>query len=115
MNPDKQITQIVVVAAITTTIFLRTEMHQQTITDGNLYMGALFFALIHMMFNGIPEMAMTVVRLPVFFKQRDQLLYPAWAYSLPNWIVKIPFSLVEAVIWVFITYYTIGFAPEADR
>ncbi|GLJ30759.1 hypothetical protein SUGI_0609870 [Cryptomeria japonica] len=107
--------QIAVVAAITTTIFLRTEMHQQNITDGNLYMGAMFFGLIHMMFNGIPEMAMTVIRLPVFYKQRDQLLYPAWAYSLPNWIVKIPFSLVEAVIWVIITYYAIGFAPEADR
>ncbi|KAH9301332.1 hypothetical protein KI387_012915, partial [Taxus chinensis] len=115
MNPDKKITQIAVVGAITMTVFLRTEMHHRSIIDGNLYMGAMFFGLIHMMFNGFPEMSMTVGRLPVFYKQRDLLFYPAWAYALPTWIVKIPFSLLEAVIWVSVTYYLIGFAPGVER
>ncbi|KAH9321630.1 hypothetical protein KI387_016269 [Taxus chinensis] len=106
--------QIVVVGTITMTLFLRTEMHQQSITDGNLYMGAMFFSLVLMMFNGFPEMSMTVSRLPVFYKQRDLLFYPVWAYALPTWIVKIPLSLLEAFIMVSVTYYVIGFAPEAQ-
>ncbi|KAH9321631.1 hypothetical protein KI387_016270, partial [Taxus chinensis] len=107
--------QIAVVGAITMTLFLRTEMHQRSINDGNLYMGAMFFSLVHMMFNGFPEMSMMIGRLPVFYKQRDLLFYPAWAYALPTWIVKIPLSLLEAVILVSITYYVIGFAPEVHR
>ncbi|KAH9301337.1 hypothetical protein KI387_012920, partial [Taxus chinensis] len=107
--------QIAVVGTITMTLFLRTEMHQRNITDGNLYMGAMFFVLVHMMFNGFPEMSMTVSRLPVFYKQRDLLFYPAWAYALPAWIVKIPLSFLESLIWVLVTYYVIGFAPEAER
>ncbi|KAH9321633.1 hypothetical protein KI387_016272 [Taxus chinensis] len=107
--------QIAVVGAIAMTLFLRTEMHQQSITDGNLYMGAMFFSLIYLTFSGLPEMSMTVGRLPVFYKQRDLLFYPAWAYALPTWIVKIPISLLEASLLVSITYYVIGFAPEAER
>ncbi|GLJ30773.1 hypothetical protein SUGI_0610320 [Cryptomeria japonica] len=107
--------QIAVVGSITMTLFLRTEMHQRNITDGNLYMGAMFFGLVHMMFNGFPEMSMMVGRLPVFYKQRDLLFYPAWAYTLPTWIVKIPISFLEALIFASITYYVIGFAPEAER
>lgn len=115
MNPDKQIMQIVVVGVIAMTLFLRTEMHQQNITDGNLYMGAMFFSLYNMMLDGLPEMSMTVARLPVFYKQRDLLFYPAWAYALPTWIVKIPISFLEALILISVTYYVIGFAPEAER
>eukprot|EP00253_Pinus_taeda_P008654 PITA_08654 len=107
--------QIMVVGAVTMTMFLRTKMHHRTINDGNLYMGALFFGLVHVMFNGFPELSMTVSRLPVFYKQRDLLFYPCWAYALPTWIVRIPLSLLEAGIWVCVTYYVIGFAPEAER
>ena len=36
-----------------------------------------------------------------------------WAYSLLAWIIKIPITFVEVVVWVFITYYVIGFDPSA--
>lgn len=97
------------------TLFLRTEIHQRNVNDGNLYMGALFFSIVLTVYNAFPEMSMTVGRLPVFYKQRDLLFYPAWAYALPTWIMKIPESLLEAAIWCCVTYYTIGFAPEAGR
>ena len=58
---------------------------------------------------------MTVAKLPVFFKQRKLLFYPPWAYSLPAWIIKIPITFVEVAVWVFITYYVIGFDPSAGR
>lgn len=107
--------QISLVAIVTMTVFLRTTMHQNTIGDGNLYLGALFFALVNVMFNGFAEMSMTVFRLPVYYKQRDMLLYPAWAYSLPTWVMKVPVSLLESGVWVVLTYYVIGFAPEPGR
>ena len=115
MQSDKRMMQVAIVGIITMTMFLHTRMHQNSVDDGNLYMGALFFGLIHLMFNGFPEMSMMIARLPVFYKQRDLLFYPSWAYALPTWIVKIPFSLVEAVIWVCVTYYMIGFAPGIER
>lgn len=78
-------------------------------------MGALFFAVVMIMFNGFSELAMTIVKLPVFFKQRDLLFFPAWSYSLPSWILKIPISFFEVAVWVFMTYYVIGFDPNVGR
>lgn len=108
-------TQITIMATIALTVFLRTEMKTGQIKDGAKFWGALFFSLINVMFNGMAELAMTVFRLPVFFKQRDFLFYPAWAFALPIWLLRIPVSLMESGIWIILTYYTIGFAPAASR
>lgn len=97
------------------TLFLRTKLHRDTEIDGGIYMGALFFILIVIIFNGFSELAMTVVKLPVFYKQRDLLFYPSWAYALPTWILKIPITFVEVGIWVVMTYYVIGFDPNIER
>lgn len=78
-------------------------------------MGALFFAVTVAMFNGISELNMAIMKLPVFYKQRDLLFYPAWAYSLPPWILKIPIALIEVAIWEGISYYAIGFDPNFVR
>ncbi|KAJ7527679.1 hypothetical protein O6H91_16G066100 [Diphasiastrum complanatum] len=107
--------QISIMAFICMTVFFRTHIHQRTVTDGAKYMGALFFGLINVMFNGFAEVSMTVHRLPIFYKQRDLLFYPSWAYALPTWIMRIPLSILESGIWVFLTYYVIGFSPSAGR
>ncbi|XP_024517239.1 ABC transporter G family member 34 [Selaginella moellendorffii] len=107
--------QISIISVIGMTVFLRTEMHHETVGDGNKYLGALFYGLLNVAFNGMAEMAMTVVYLPVFYKQRDLLFYPAWAYALPVILLKIPVSVMDSAIWTVITYYVIGFAPEASR
>lgn len=78
-------------------------------------MGALFVATLVALFNGIAELNMTIMKLPIFYKQRDSSFYPAWAYSLPPWILKIPIILVEVAIWEGITYYAIGFDPNIGR
>ena len=108
-------TQITIMALIALTVFLRTEMKTGTVADGGKFWGALFFSLINVMFNGMAELAMTVFRLPVFYKQRDALFYPAWAFGLPIWVLRIPISFMESGIWIILTYYTIGFAPAASR
>ncbi|KAG1346221.1 ABC transporter G family member 37 [Cocos nucifera] len=110
-----QATRIIIVALITMTTFLRTEMHHESVADGGIYMGALFYGLVTIMFNGFAELAMTIMKLPVFFRQRDLLFYPAWSYTIPTWILKIPITFMEVGIWVFTTYYVIGFDPNIGR
>ncbi|XAR70929.1 Xenobiotic-transporting ATPase [Bertholletia excelsa] len=107
--------QLVIMAFIAMTLFLRTEMSKKTVEDGVIYMGALFFTMMVTIFNGFAEMAMTVLKLPTFYKQRDLLFFPAWAYSLPSWILKIPLAFVEIAIWVFTVYYVVGFDPSVGR
>ncbi|XP_022934568.1 pleiotropic drug resistance protein 2-like isoform X1 [Cucurbita moschata] len=107
--------QITIMSIIAMTVFLRSEMQVGTVTGGGKFLGALFFSLMNIMFNGMAEMALTLFRLPVFFKQRDFLFYPAWAFSLPIWLLRIPLSLAESGIWILLTYYTIGFAPAPSR
>lgn len=94
---------------------MRTRLHTRNEGDGALYIGALLFAVIINMFNGFAELTLTITRLPVFYKQRDLLFYPAWAYTLPTFLLRIPISMFEAIVWMITTYYTIGFAPEASR
>lgn len=107
--------QMVIVAFIAATVFLKPTMHNKTEEDGAVYIGALLFSLIHNMFNGFSELSMTIVRLPVFYKQRDLLFHPAWTFTLPTAVLKIPISVFESLVWIVMTYYTIGFAPEASR
>ncbi|KAL7168535.1 hypothetical protein ACSBR2_038880 [Camellia fascicularis] len=45
---------------------------------------------------------------------RDFLFYPPWAFGLPIWVLSIPLSLLESAIWISLTYYTIGFAPDTS-
>ncbi|VAI77417.1 unnamed protein product [Triticum turgidum subsp. durum] len=107
--------QLIIVALIASTAFLRTHMHSRNLDDGFIYIGALIFTLVVNMFNGFAELSLTITRLPVFYKHRDLLFYPAWIFTLPNVVLTIPFSIIESTVWVVVTYYTMGFAPEADR
>ncbi|CAH9132922.1 unnamed protein product [Cuscuta epithymum] len=107
--------QLMVMALITMTMFFRTKMSKDNETDGGIYSGALFFGVIMIMFNGMSETPMTIFKLPVFYKQRDLLFFPPWAYALPSWILKVPITLIEVSVWVFLTYYVIGFDPNVGR
>ncbi|KAL9349476.1 hypothetical protein Peur_056731 [Populus x canadensis] len=110
-----KICQLTVVALISMSLFFRTKMHHDTVADGGIYTGALFFTVIMIMFNGMSELSMTIAKLPVFYKQRELLFFPPWAYSIPPWILKIPITFVEVAAWVFLTYYVIGFDPNVER
>ncbi|KAL4355453.1 hypothetical protein GQ457_06G030900 [Hibiscus cannabinus] len=106
--------QLIVIALIMMTIFIRTRM-KLDLVHASYYLGSLFYALIRLTSTGIVELALTVSRLSVFYKQRDCHLYPAWAYSIPAAILKIPFSLIDAFLWTTLTYYVIGYSPEPER
>ncbi|KAB2069405.1 hypothetical protein ES319_A08G093800v1 [Gossypium barbadense] len=83
--------QLIFIGFITVTIFLRIEMHRDTITDGGIFMGALFFILVTVMFNGFAELALTILKLPVFY------------------------NILDATLWVLMSYYVIGFDPNVGR
>ncbi|KAL3581930.1 hypothetical protein D5086_016262 [Populus alba] len=105
---------LVFIASVTMTVLLRTRMAVDPI-HANYYMGALFYALIILLVDGIPELLMTVSRLAVFNKQRELCFYPAWAYAIPAAILKVPLSFLEAFVWTTLTYYVIGYSPEVSR
>ncbi|GER45131.1 pleiotropic drug resistance protein [Striga asiatica] len=106
---------LTVMSLIAMTIFLRTKMDKETVQDGGIYTGALFFAVIMVMFNGMSELAMTIYKLPVFYKQREMFFFPPWAYAIPSCVLKIPVTFIEVAIWTFSTYYVIGFDPNVGR
>ncbi|XP_058111919.1 ABC transporter G family member 31-like isoform X2 [Magnolia sinica] len=107
--------QLLFVALITMTVFFRTNMHHKTVDDGIVYLGALYFATIIVLFNGFTEVALLISKLPVLYKHRDLHFYPCWIYSFPSWVLSIPTSLVESGMWVVVTYYAIGFDPLITR
>ncbi|XP_056693218.1 ABC transporter G family member 39-like isoform X1 [Spinacia oleracea] len=107
--------QITVMSIATMSAYFRTTMQHETEADGEKYLGAIFFGLTNFVFNGMAETTLTVMGLPIFYKQRDFLFYPAWAYALPVWILRIPISFMESALWTILTYYTIGFAPAPSR
>ncbi|KAM6585867.1 hypothetical protein CsatB_012869 [Cannabis sativa] len=110
-----KLAQLAISALIATTVFFRTKMSHNSVEDGGIYIGALFFSVGATMFNGMSEISMTIAKLPVFYKQRNFLFFPSWAYALPTWILKIPISFLEVAVWMLITYYPIGFDPNIGR
>ncbi|KAK9998376.1 hypothetical protein SO802_017979 [Lithocarpus litseifolius] len=107
--------QVAFVGFITCTMFLRTRIHPTNEQNGDLYLSCLFYGLVHMMFNGFSELPLMITRLPVFYKQRDNFFHPAWAWSISSWILRVPYSIIEAVVWSCVVYFTVGFAPGAGR
>ncbi|XP_039114164.1 pleiotropic drug resistance protein 3-like isoform X2 [Dioscorea cayenensis subsp. rotundata] len=109
-----KISQLAIMASICMSVFLRSDMVLDVVHADHL-MSSLFFTIMVLMVNGLPELTMTVSRLPCFYKQRDFHFYPAWAYAIPATISKIPISLIESLIWTSVTYYGIGYSPEPVR
>ncbi|CAI5491780.1 unnamed protein product, partial [Closterium sp. Naga37s-1] len=106
-----QTIQIILVALVAMTAFFRTTL-TVSLQDANYYLGATFFGVVMMLFNGFTELPLVNFRLPVFYRQRDAFLYPAWAWAVPLELLSMPFSAWASIIWTTFTYYGIGFAPE---
>uniref|UniRef100_A0ACD5Y9M4 Uncharacterized protein n=1 Tax=Avena sativa TaxID=4498 RepID=A0ACD5Y9M4_AVESA len=107
--------QIIVLALVISTLFLRTSMNHKSILGANKYIGALFLAIMIVNFNGMVEVAMIIKRLPTFYKQRELLAFPGWALIIPVFLISIPLSLLQTGLWTILTYYVIGCAPSFIR
>ncbi|XP_039037793.1 ABC transporter G family member 31-like [Hibiscus syriacus] len=68
-----------------------------------------------MMFNGFSELPLMIIRLPLFYKHRDNLFHHPWIWLVVSFILSVPYSVVEAIVWSCVVYYTIGFTPSPGR
>lgn len=107
--------QIVFIAFIITTLYLRPTMNHRNEQDGVIYIGALLSSLLINMFNGLADLSLIIMRLPVVYKQRDLMFHPSWCFTLPAFLLRIPISILESVMWCGIIYYGIDLAPDASR
>ncbi|KAH6758771.1 pleiotropic drug resistance 12 [Perilla frutescens var. frutescens] len=90
-------------------------MSRDNLTDGRMFSGAIFFVVSTVMFGGMSEIVMTILKLPVFYRQRNSFFFPAWAYALPQWIFSIPVNVLQIAVVTALTYYEIGFDPNFGR
>ncbi|XVF47847.1 hypothetical protein PTKIN_Ptkin03bG0143400 [Pterospermum kingtungense] len=109
-----KLVQLVIIALVTMTLFLRSGMDIDVL-HANYYLGAMFFALLILVVDEFPELHMTVLRLPIFYKQKMLCFYPAWAYAIPAIVSKIPISFIQSLVWTSVTYYAMGYSPEVWR
>ncbi|KAL0330278.1 UNVERIFIED_CONTAM: ABC transporter G family member 32 [Sesamum radiatum] len=107
--------QLLLIILIMMSVFFRTTMHHNSLDDGGVYLGALYFAIVMILFKWIYGGPYVIAKLPVLYKHRDLRFYPCWIYTLPSWLLSIPLSLVESFLWVAVTYYAIGFDPQITR
>ncbi|XP_058109104.1 ABC transporter G family member 31-like [Magnolia sinica] len=107
--------QVAFVGTVACTMFLRTRLHPTDEVTGNLYLSCLFYGMLHIFYDGFSELPIMISRLPVFYKQRNNFFHPAWAYSISSWILRLPYSAIEAVVWSCVVYYSVGFAPGIGR
>ncbi|KAK9812481.1 hypothetical protein WJX73_003351 [Symbiochloris irregularis] len=107
--------QVVIMGLIAATLWLRTQLHPRQLGDATRYAGFLFFTIIILIFNGIAEMSITVERLPIFVKQRDNMFYRAFSYVTPTTLIRLPYSMLEGLVWTGLTYWPIDLAPTASR
>jgi ABC-type multidrug transport system ATPase subunit len=107
--------QTCLVGAMATTLFLKVNYTKSTFQDGQVYLGLLFFCAMTAMWNVFAEMGTMCFSLPVFFKQRSMQLYPAWAFTLPAAVMRLPFSLLDATLFSCIMYFPTGLALQPSK
>jgi ABC-2 type transporter len=78
-------------------------------------LSAMFFSLAYMQFIGLAECAESMMRLPLFYKHKYALFFPAWAYAIPPAIVRLPIILVEVTGWTVVVYWLVGLEANAAR
>lgn len=74
----------------------------RTYEDGSLFINALTF-------NAAADLSLAILRLPVLYKQRDLI------FTLSNFLLRIPISILESIVWTLMTYFTIGYTQKAGR
>uniref|UniRef100_A0A383WGZ5 ABC transporter domain-containing protein n=1 Tax=Tetradesmus obliquus TaxID=3088 RepID=A0A383WGZ5_TETOB len=107
--------QVVIIGLITGTLFLKGRIPTNTIQGGTLYLGLIFFSIVHLMFASYAEQTLMIASLGVFFKQRTAQFFPAWAFCAPTTLLRVPYSLLEGILWASIVYWLTGMAPDAGR
>ncbi|CAK0759197.1 hypothetical protein CVIRNUC_002679 [Coccomyxa viridis] len=110
-----RIIQNTFIAFVVATLWPKPHLNQDSEAMGTIYAAILFFSLMNLLFDAFSEMSMIVEMLPIFYTQRDNLFYTAWAFGLPATLLRVPFSLAQSLLWSLIIYWSCGLAPTAAR
>ncbi len=73
-------------------------------------LGLLNSALFFVQLLSIPTIQLTYDKRPILFRQRDDLVYPAWVEWLPNTLLNLPVLVVDALIYGVPLYWLVGFS-----
>jgi hypothetical protein len=107
--------QVALAALVAATLFLRTRHSADNVPDGVLLAGFQFYSITTMFFTSFSEMALELNGMPVFDKQAALRFYDAGSYAVATALLRVPVLLAESALWTGISYYTVGFAPDAGR
>ncbi|GAB4820274.1 hypothetical protein N2152v2_007320 [Parachlorella kessleri] len=99
--------QICLMSFVVATLFIQTP--KESVEDGNLFLGVMFFGSIYMLIGGMSEMHLLTERLSVFYRQREMNFYPGWAFALPTFVFRLPYAVLDAALWCLISYWAVGF------
>mmetsp|Transcript_38314 Transcript_38314/g.108329 ORF Transcript_38314/g.108329 Transcript_38314/m.108329 type:complete len:695 (+) Transcript_38314:351-2435(+) len=75
--------------------------------------GAMAFGLNFIFIQSMATVSSTYMRMPVFFKQRDNLFFPGPAILLPQMLVALPAIIVESFAFCILLYFLMGLTPTA--
>ncbi|KAF8034418.1 hypothetical protein BT93_C0656 [Corymbia citriodora subsp. variegata] len=107
--------QLWISAIVLAMVFGQARKKHNSVDDGAVHLGALYFLIHILLFTGFFELPNTIDKLPVFYKQRDLHFYPSWAFSLPSSILCLPLSFIEVALVVVTSYFIIGFDRSVTR
>lgn len=107
--------QVALAGAVAGTLFLHTRLPPDSLENGTLLLGFIFFSVSIMYFTSFSEMALEVAQMPVYDKQARAAFYDASPFALATMLLRVPVSLAEGLIWTAITYFAVGLAPDAGR
>ncbi|PRW60703.1 Pleiotropic drug resistance 1 [Chlorella sorokiniana] len=98
--------QTVILATLVCLVFL--QLDKDNVQDGNTMVSVLFFSVVNFMVASVPDIAIFVNSLPVWWKQKKAQFIPAWCVALEPIIPRLPWMLAETWVWTFLVYFGVG-------
>eukprot|EP00887_Chlorella_sp_A99_P000995 scaffold5.g995.t1 len=99
--------QVALMSFVVATVFWRED--KNTVQDGQLFFAVLFYSILYMLLGGGETSRAGSTA------QRDARFYPGWAFAIPTFVMRIPWSFVESTIWTNMVYWLVGFSPSVRR
>jgi len=113
MNSLANLTNILITGFMVATTF--TKLPKDETNYANLFLSVIYYSAETAFFVGFIEVPLTISYFSVAFKQRDNKFFPAWAYAIAGWVMRIPENIMIATAWTVIVYWSVGFVVDAGR
>lgn len=86
-----------------------------TVADGRNAIAVLVLSTIFLSMMSSPQIAFVFMTKRCFYKQRDNKMFPSFAYVMAQLITQMPQSTIEAVVFSLLVYWISGLTREATR